>query len=139
MDGQSDEIGLKTKNKPKLRSKKPKFATPEELDKACICFLAECEEKNKFPDEASLLRFLDISQDTKERYISNEDNSFSGFAEVLKKQELIRESALVQLIVQNQKDTGLMFLLKQQKNGGYSDKQQADSKQTVEIQIQGVD
>lgn len=122
----------------KLGGRAPKYEVPEELDAKCKEYIDLCEAQDKFPDEAGMLLYCNISWDTKNRYENDEDNKYPGFADVLKKYAAIRESALVQELMRNPKGAGAYaFLLKQVKNGGYTDKQQVENsgKQTIEIKI----
>lgn len=126
----------------KLGGRPPKYETPEELDTKCQEYIALCKSQAKFPDEAGMLLYCDISWDTKNRYENNEDNKYPGFAEVLKKYATIRESELVQELMRNPKGAGAYaFLLKQVKNGGYTDKQQIESngKQSIEVTLKTID
>ena len=126
----------------KLGGRLPKYQTPEEFDAKCAEYLALCQSLDKFPDEAGMLLFCNISWDTKNRYENNEDNKYPGFAEVIKKYAAIRESDLVQRLVEYPKGAGAFaFLLKQVKNGGYTDKQQVESngKQQIEVTLRTID
>lgn len=114
------------------------YGTPEALEAKCQEYRSLCEAEDIFPDEAGMLLYLGLSRDMKSRYESREDG---GFAEVFKKYMAIRESMLVRELFRNPRGaSAYTFLLKQPENGGYGDKQQAESddKSQLELVIQGV-
>lgn len=129
---------------PKASSKKPKstggvlspYATPEELDAKCQEYIGQCKAREVFPDEAGMFVFLGISWDTKTRYENNEEGRYAGFAEVLGKYQLLRESELSRMMLLDPKlASPCAYLLKQSKNGGYADKQQAEGKANVTVEF----
>lgn len=113
---------------------KPKKYDAESLEKAVDDYFLQCENQGVFPDEAGMLIFLNISRPTLSRY--NEDEEMKGiFARAGER----RESWLAQAISAEPKlAQGLSFLLKQKKNGGYSDRPDGGEAQKVIIEMHGV-
>lgn len=129
---------------PKVKSDKPKgsgappvpYATPEALDAKCREYVDQCKALEVFPDEAGMLVFLEISPETKAQYESGAGGGAPGFAEVLQKYRLVRESALIRMMLLEPKlASPCAFLLKQSKNGGYNDKQQPEGKENLTVEF----
>ena len=122
-----------------------RFHTAEELETAVNKYFNKCEKDGSFPSQPGMLLALNISPDTYARYEKNEDNKYPGFAEVLKKAELVRENWLCSAVTgptPAKNLAALIFLLKQSKNGGYIDKpivQAEDVKINVKINCAGTE
>ncbi len=100
-------------------------------------YFTECEKTGTFPDEAGMRVFLGISKDTVERYLSNEDGKYGGFAAVIKNARDKRESMLVRDIYQSgaKEATGKIFLSKQPTNGGLSDRQDNSGDGQINVHV----
>lgn len=124
-----------------------KIETPEMLEKHINDFIAKCEETGEIPSDYALCKFLSISPTTLDRFkyegIDEEERkrgTYKGYSMPLKKLKLFREHRLLgRLEASNGKDTGAMFQLKQEKNGGYTDAPvQQESNASITLKIEGV-
>lgn len=115
----------------------PKFSSPEELEAKINEFFQLCEKEGKFPSEAAMCVYLDISRDTLERYMREERDIDKGFAEPIKKARTRREALLVdEIYAATGKDvTGKIFLSKQPSNGGLSDRHDINANQDIKINV----
>lgn len=114
----------------------PKY-TPEEFEKRVRLYHRDCEEtKNVFPDEAGLLNFLDIEDDE-----YNELRSDKRYARAILWAKRRRTSWLErQMVVNNKAAMGCMNALKQEKNGGYSDRgQQVNTERKLIVKLEGME
>lgn len=109
-----------------------KYKTAEDLQEAVNNYFLKCEEENVFPDNAGMRLFLDISQDTEERYLKQND-----YAEVLKKAQDRRESWLTRRVMSDNAKTvtGAIFALKQAKNGGWRDIQETSGAMNITLNL----
>lgn len=120
---------------------KKKYETPEQLEKAIDKYFKSVTD-DKIPTWPDMLLYLDISDDTVERYMKNEKGRYTGFAEPIKRAQLRFTSELIKM---GQEKPNLqsfaIFLLKQVHNGGYRDKPKDDPTHTVslDIKISGCD
>ena len=129
---------------PKASGKKPKstsdtpvpYETAEALDAKCREYVDQCRARALFPDEAGLFVFVGLDWDAKARFEGNEAERYPGFATVLRKYQLLRESELSRMMLLDPKlASPCAYLLKQAKNGGYADKQQAEGKGNVTVEF----
>jgi hypothetical protein len=56
------------------------YKSAQSLQERIDMYFASCESLGVFPDEAGMRVYLGISKDTIERYLSNENGKYSGFA-----------------------------------------------------------
>ena len=112
-----------------------KYKTPEEFQIAIDNYFRDCEEKNIFPDLAGMRLYIDISQDTEERYSKQK-----GYAEILKKAQDRRESWLTRRVMSDNAKavTGAIFALKQSKNGGWRDVQETSGAMNITVSLPGM-
>jgi|GEM_PF-537158 len=129
---------------PKTSGRKPKnkdeaplpYASAEALDARCRDYVDQCRARELFPDEAGMFVFLGLSWDMKARFEINEAGRYPGFASVLNKYQLLRESELSRMMLLDPKlASPCAYLLKQVKNGGYADKQQSEGKANVTVEF----
>lgn len=99
---------------------KPTYSV-EEFDKAVKYYFKDCEEtRNVFPDEAGMLNLLDIEDEEFEAL-----KGMEGYSRVIRWAKRRRTSWLERHMVEsNRAANGCMNALKQEKNGGYSDRPQ---------------
>lgn len=106
--------------------------TPAALAAAIDNYFLECEKENIFPDNAGMRIYLDISQDTEERYLKQNE-----YAEILKKAQDRRESWLTRRVMSDNAKTvtGAIFALKQAKNGGWKDIQETSGAMNITLNL----
>lgn len=106
--------------------------TPAALAEAIDNYFLECEKENIFPDNAGMRIYLDISQDTEERYLKQNE-----YAEILKKAQDRRESWLTRRVMSDNAKTvtGAIFALKQAKNGGWRDIQETSGAMNITLNL----
>ena len=116
-----------------------KIESAEMLGKHIRYFIAKCENDGLIPSDYELLKFLNVSVATLDRYRAGE-GTYKGDEEPLKNLQAYREHRLLrQLEDKNANSAGAIFQLKQAKNGGYTDAPQGnDSGATVTLRIEGV-
>jgi len=113
---------------------KPKKYTAETLEDAVNAYFDKCEENGVFPDDAGMRLFLNISDRTEDNYMKDEELS-----PIFTRARSRRESWLAQAISSEPKlAQGLSFLLKQKKNGGYTDRPDAGEPQKLIVELHGV-
>lgn len=113
----------------------PKY-TLEEFDKRVKYYFKDCEEvRGVFPDEAGMLNFLDI---TDEEY--DDLKNREGYSGIIRWAKRRRTSWLErQMVVNNKAAMGCMNALKQEKNGGYSDRgQQQNTERKLVVKLEGL-
>lgn len=83
-----------------------------------------CSAQQVFPDEAGLILYLGISEERYGKYIRAELRRYRPYQLCLERARLRRESILVRDIYAAEKraPVGKLFLVKQEENGGLSDK-----------------
>lgn len=103
-----------------------------------------CEKQQVFPDEAGLILYLDISEERYGKYMRAELRRYKPYQLCLERAKLRRESILVREIFAAEKKTpsGKLFLVKQEENGGLTDKiikdgKMDEKKKTLEVKIKG--
>lgn len=108
----------------------------DEFDRKVKRYFYDCEEKrNVFPDEGGMLNFLEIEDEEYEAMKTTE-----GFDKIIRWAKRRRTSWLEREMVRNKAAaTGCMNALKQEKNGGYTDRPQ-DKKQDRKliVRLEGV-
>lgn len=115
-------------------SRRKTYETAEALQKAVDKYFAENEEKNEFPDLAGMLIFLGISKRTMQNYCENSD-----YKEIFDDAKLKRESFLVRRMTKDNKlAQGCLNALKQEDNGGYTDRPVDNGERKLVIELKGV-
>ena len=110
--------------------------TPEELKTKVAYYHRQCEDINLvFPDEAGLLNFLDIEDEEYEAMKTE-----PGYDKIIRWAKRRRTSWLERRLVEGGKTsaTGCMNALKQEKNGGYSEKPEGPKERKLIVKIEGV-
>ena len=111
--------------------------TPEDFEKRVRFYFKDCEEtRNVFPDEAGMLNFLDIEDDEYDAL-----RSMEGYSKTIRWAKRRRTSWLErQMVVNNKAAMGCMNALKQEKNGGYSDRgQQQNTERKLIVKLEGTE
>ena len=116
---------------------KRKVDSPERLEQYIKEFISLCEENSVFPSDYELTKYLGCSARTLERYRKAEGpySKYSGAFVALKK---YAEKVLIDQGVAAKNPAFQVFLLKQEKYGGYTDQQQIKQDSTIKIQVAGV-
>lgn len=110
--------------------------TVEEAKKKILFYFRDCEETRLvFPDEAGMLNFLDISDEEYE-----EMKKTAGYDKLVLWARRRRTSWLERMMVTGAKGSaGCMNALKQEKNGGYSEKSDNTPKERkLIVKLEGV-
>ena len=119
-----------------------KIENAEELSQHIDEFIKKCDAGEiESPTDYRLAQFLGISVDTLYRYYTDgrddEDRViYKGFGKPLKKLIAYREDRLCRMMEANPRlVTPAIIQLKQNKNGGYTDKQVAESNGTMALNV----
>lgn len=109
--------------------------TPEDFRNKILLYFKDCEERRLcFPDEAGMLNALDIDD---EEYEALKD--IPEYAKMIRWARRRRTSWLERAMVTGTKAAGgCMNALKQEKNGGYSEKTEAPKDKRLIVRIEGV-
>ena len=105
------------------------FDTPDRFGKVITDFIKYCKDNNIFPSDYQLRIYSGIPYSTLYNYCtggkgSDDEDRYKPYLNEYKKLIEFREDFI--LNVQGKRDSFAIFLLKQQKNGGYSDAPQLD-------------
>ena len=110
--------------------------TVEEFGKKIMAYFQECEDvRDVFPDEAGMLNFLDIEDEEYEKLKER-----PGYDKIIRWAKRRRTSWLErQMVTNNKAANGCMNALKQEKNGGYSDRpvERKDRQLIVKLDLGG--
>ena len=111
--------------------------TPESFADKVDEYLKLCEDKEQFPDEAGMLLYLDISDETLRKYGEDKGNNYIG---TIKKAQKVRESWLTRRVMSDNAKavTGAIFALKQPKNGGWRDVQETSGAMNITVNLPGM-
>lgn len=117
-----------------------KIKSAEELSGLIDAFIMQCENGEQYMDDYALMKYLGIAPRTLERWQANEGGKYDGYGEQLKKLVAYREAVYARMVAENPKGSGgIIFLLKQPKNGGYIDKPVIDvHAQELTIKTDGI-
>lgn len=112
-----------------------KYETPDDLRAAVEAYFKKTESRGEFPDYAGMKLFIGIrSEETIKKYCE-----IDGFKDVFDDAKLRRESFLVRRMTNNNKlAQGCMNALKQEINGGYSDKPADNGDRKLVIELKGI-
>lgn len=139
--GKANDVQLKS-TKPKKRKSnnpdgRPKDPTAKELEAKIDGYFAECDEKGRFPTESGMLLFLGLVGKKREDYLSR-----AKYQDVWQAARDRRIDWLENQMVTNPRCAqGCMNALKQEKNGGYTDRNVTGGKGTnkeLKINLTGV-
>ena len=114
---------------------KKKYETAADLRAAVDEYFAETEGKGEFPDYAGMLIYLGIGDKTAKRYCADNED----YAEIFEETKLRRESFLVRRMTKDNKlAQGCLNALKQEANGGYTDKPVDNGERKLVIEMRGI-
>ena len=119
----------------------PKYETAEELEEAINRYFEGHNSKENAPKWHDMLNYIGLSDETLRLYRTEERYIKSGYLEVVKRAENKHSSFWQQLALDNPNlQSFCIFQLKQPHNGGLSDRQQIDTnnKHQIEIDIKGI-
>lgn len=111
------------------------YEKPEDLRKVVDEYFAINEENNEFPDYAGMKIFINLKDEgTIKKYCENPE-----FAEIFEEAKLRRESFLVRRMTKDNKlAQGCLNALKQEANGGYTDRPVDNGERKLVIELKGV-
>ena len=109
--------------------------TVDEFKQKMLIYFRDCEEvRLVFPDEAGMLNYLDIEDEEYE-----ELKNVPGYDKLIRWARRRRTSWLERMMVTGNKGSaGCMNALKQEKNGGYSEKPKEPGERKLIVKIEGV-
>lgn len=119
--------------------RKKKYESGDEFAAAVQAYVNGCKEEGEFPDDAGMMNYLGVTENTLKRYQEGEDEFATKVKAVLYWAAKERESFLARRMAREPKlAQGCMNLLKQQKNGGYLDKPVDNGERTLTINLVGI-
>lgn len=123
-----------------LRGPKPKLSAVTELKNAMGRYFGSCESSGTFPDYAGMLLYLGMTEKEANKLQSEDHADHEKYRKLFDDARLRRESWLSRRMVTEPKvANGCMNALKQEKNGGYIDKQKDSGGETkLTINLVGV-
>lgn len=122
------------------RGPKPRYAEPEDLERAINEYFDQCEEQAVFPDSAGMRVFLNLSQERLDQLCKEEYTGakYKKYLALLARARDRRESWLARTATSTPKlAQGCLNALKQPSNGGWIDKSAADQGTSVNITFVG--
>lgn len=122
------------------RGPKPRYAEPEDLERAINEYFDSCEEQGVFPDSAGMRVFLNLSQERLDQLCKEEYNpgSFKKYQAITARARDRRESWLARTATSTPKlAQGCLNALKQPSNGGWIDKNAGEQGASVSITFVG--
>lgn len=112
-----------------------KYKTPEDLAAKINEYFTYNERRNEFPDYAGMKIYIGLKSEATIKSYCEEP----GFAELFEEAKLRRESFLVRRMTRDNKlANGCMNALKQENNGGYTDKPADIGDRKLIIELKGV-
>lgn len=131
---------------------RPRRNTPEDVSKAVDTLIAEYNDKGTLPTDYRLMQALNISSRTLDKYYEgtydrdidnsndndgNKDGTGSrdGYCDVLKRLIQFRAQICTDGLATTKTPTGLIFLSKQPRWGGYQDRLPVDTSSGLEVNI----
>lgn len=112
-----------------------KYKTPEDLAVKINEYFTYNERRNEFPDYAGMKIYIGLKSEATIKSYCEE----AGFAELFEEAKLRRESFLVRRMTRDNKlANGCMNALKQENNGGYTDKPTDIGDRKLIIELKGV-
>ncbi len=122
------------------RGPKRKYQSAYDFDQAVNAYFKNClEDGDKFPDLAGMRIYLGLTQRTIDKYATGDDDEAGRFRTILDTAKDRRESWLVRRMVTEPKAAnGCMSALKQQANGGYTDRPIDTSERSLTINVYNV-
>ena len=136
MAKQSPERAEQSRSNGKLGGRPPIFNTPQELTEAIDEYFASHNTDDNTPDWDDMLRCLNISKTTSERYLYDEEYIKQGFGDAIKKGIGYFTSFWTKYgLAHPNCQSMVIFMLKQCHYGGYTDKQQIDTNSTAKVEF----
>lgn len=105
------------------RGRRPTFTDYKDLAREVEAYFTKCDEDGVFPDEAGMYVYLKIFKEDLEPMLDPDNPDAQEYERILKRAKYRRESWLSRNMVQDNKmANGCFNMLKQEANGGYSDR-----------------
>lgn len=112
----------------------PTYADYRVLRKKINEYFEECNENGWFPDEKGMFVFLNIFEEDLDALTAPDNPTADEYKRILKLAQYRRESWLSRnMVADTRMATGCMNALKQEQNGGYTDRPAADKRQRIEV------
>ena len=125
------------KSAPKVvetRGRRPTYKDPKEFRTRVDEYFDDCDKNKVFPDEKGMYVFLKIFEEDLEPLLSQENPDAEEYLRILKLAKYRRESWLSRnMVSDNRMTNGCMNALKQEQNGGYTDRPAVDKSKSVRI------
>lgn len=128
-----------------MMGRKRAIESPEKFGELIQEFIKHCTENKIFPSDYQLRVFAGLEYSTLYNYISggkgsDDESRYKPYMEQYKKLIQFREDYIIQQGARDPKKTSFsIFLLKQQKNGGYSDHPAIDiSAKELTVNVKGL-
>ena len=116
------------------RGGRPTYSDYRRLASKVNDYFKECEGAGVFPDEKGMYVYLGVFKEDIEQYLEDTNPKAEEYARILKLAQYRRESWLSRnMVADMRKASGCMNALKQEQNGGYTDRPVADKRQRVEL------
>lgn len=116
------------------RGGRPTYSDYRKLQTKVNEYFASCDDDGVFPDEKGMYVFLGVFKEDIEQYLDDSNPKAEEYARILKLAQYRRESWLSRnMVADMRKATGCMNALKQEQNGGYTDRPVVDKKKRVEV------
>lgn len=115
--------------------------TPQELEAKIDMYFKEHDADGDTPDWPDMLRYIGLSDSMVDKYLKEERYIALGYSEPIKKAIGLFTTFWTKYgLAHPNLQTFCIFMLKQVKYGGYTDKQQLDTnnKHQIEIDIKGI-
>lgn len=115
------------------RGGRPQYNDYRKFRKAVDDYFAYCAELDEFPDEKGMYIYIDFFEDDIAKLLDGNPKA-DEYLRILKLAQYRRESWAVRHMAKGDKASyGYMNILKQEQNGGYTDRPVVDKKQRIEI------
>lgn len=114
-----------------------KVDSPERLEQYIAEYIDLCRDSNDIPSDYGLADYIGCSVRSIERWRKGEGN-YRKYSEAFVELKKFAESVLIREVRTAKNPAGAIFLLKQEKFGGYTDKQEIETAGSLTIKVDGV-
>ena len=112
------------------------YSSPEELKAVVDEYFEKTEANGEFPDYAGMKIYIGLKD---ERTIKSYCEADPAYADIFETAKLKRESFLVRIMTKdNKRAQGCLNALKQEANGGYTDKPVDTGERKLVIEMRGI-
>lgn len=118
------------------RGRRPTYNDYKDFSRRVDAYFDKCAETDEFPDYAGMLIELKIDKETAAAMCEEGNRDYEEFRRIFSNAKLRRESWLARhMVADNKKANGCMNALKQEENGGYSDRKMDSGEKTLRVKI----